>query len=133
MPLSPCGKVHALPVRVRGRVLIVDDEPLVRWSLASGLRAGGFDTVSAACGNEALAAACATPPPAAILIDLDMHDTDVQLLVGQILTLAPACRVLALTTLAPDAPGRAPWRDVTQIRKPFDLANVVRLVEQEIA
>jgi DNA-binding NtrC family response regulator len=133
MPPPPCGKIQPSPAKVRGRVLIVDDEALVRWSLASALGAGGFDTVSATSATEALLAAHAFPSPAAVLIDLDMHDTDVRLLVGQILELAPACHVLALTTSRPDAPERAQWRTFTQIRKPFDLAHVVRLVQQTVA
>ena len=36
-------------------VLIVDDEPLVRMTLADMLRLGGFDVLEAATGGQALA------------------------------------------------------------------------------
>ena len=133
MPSSTCGIVHIAPAKSRGRVLIVDDEPLVRWSLASALRAAGFDPTSASCGAEAVAFARTPPGPAVVLIDLELYDTDARVLVDQIRAAAPACRVLALTTSGPEVAVLPPWLAVTLIRKPFDLADVVRLIEREIA
>jgi len=43
MPSSSGGIVRIDYGETRGRVLIVDDEPLVRWALVTGLRAAGFD------------------------------------------------------------------------------------------
>jgi hypothetical protein len=43
------------------------------------------------------------------------------------------CRVLALTTSGPEVTVGPPWLAITLIRKPFDLADVVRLVEREFA
>jgi len=39
----------------RGRILVVDDSPIVRKIVAAGLREGGFATVEAKDGSEALA------------------------------------------------------------------------------
>ncbi len=36
------------------RILVVDDNPLIRWSLDRSLAARGHTVTSAACGNEAL-------------------------------------------------------------------------------
>jgi DNA-binding NtrC family response regulator len=133
MPSPATGIVHVAGGKTRARVLIVDDEPLVRWSLASALLVAGFDPVTASCGAEAAALACARPAPEVILVDLELYDTDARVLVDQIRAVAPACRVLALTTSGAEVAVRPPWLAVTFIRKPFDLADVVRLVEREVA
>ena len=36
------------------KVLIVDDEHLIRWSLGKGLRSAGYEAIQAASGEEAL-------------------------------------------------------------------------------
>jgi two-component system KDP operon response regulator KdpE len=133
MQSSRCEIVPVARVNSRGRVLIVDDEPLIRWSLAAALRAAGFDPVAASSGAEAMTLAAVRPAPAAVLIDLELYDTDCRLLVEQITAFAPGCRVLALTTSGPDVARQSPWFTVPFIRKPFDLGDVVRLIEREIA
>ncbi|MGE3628852.1 MAG: response regulator [Sandaracinaceae bacterium] len=56
-----------------GRVLVVDDQELVRRSLGRLLKAAGHEVSYAADGEEALAAFTAsTPRPDVILMDLDM-------------------------------------------------------------
>jgi CheY-like chemotaxis protein len=133
MPPFPCEILQAPREIVRVRVLIVDDEPLVRWALASALRARGFDTATASCAAEALAEACTGRPPAIVLIDLELYGTDSRALAEQIRATAPGCRIVALSTSGLEAPAAAPWSGVTLIRKPFDLPDVIRLVERELA
>lgn len=133
MPSSTCGIVHIATAKSRGRVLIVDDEPLVRWSLASALRTAGFDPVTTSCGAEALVLAYGRPAPAMVLIDAQLYDTDALVLIGQVMAAAPGCHILALTTAGPEAAVRPRWSGITFVRKPFDLAEVVRLVESEVA
>ena len=133
MPLTRCEKVPVARAEFRTRVLIVDDEPLVRWSLAAGLRVAGFDAVTAACGAEAVALAYGRPAPAVVLIDAQLYDTDAIVLIDRLIAAAPGCRILALTTAGPDAAVRPCWAGITLVRKPFDLADVVRLVERAVA
>ncbi|HVU74741.1 MAG TPA: response regulator [Mycobacteriales bacterium] len=57
------------------RVLVVDDEPPLRRTLAIGLRARGYDVDTAADGRDALATAHATPPDL-VLLDLGLPDLD---------------------------------------------------------
>jgi DNA-binding NtrC family response regulator len=132
-PSSTCGIIHIASANSRGRVLIVDDEPLVRWSLAAALNAAGFEAVTAACGTDAVARVGAGPAVAVVIIDLELYATDCLALVDSILAASPACRVLALTTAGTETPMRASWTAVPHIRKPFDVADVVRLVETELA
>jgi CheY-like chemotaxis protein len=53
-------------------VLIVEDRPDTRWSLAMLLEAYGFRFVEAADGQEALDYLHTHPPPGLILLDLAM-------------------------------------------------------------
>ncbi len=48
-------------------ILVVEDEPAQREVLAYNIRAEGFDVVTAAAGDEALAAVRETPPDVIVL------------------------------------------------------------------
>ena len=135
MTPSPTREIVRIDcAETRGRVLIVDDEALVRWALATALRAAGFAAVTASCGADAVLLAEHRPAPDAVLIDLELYNTDCIVLVEQILAAAPGCRVLVLTTSGPEVKPRAAasWASFPLIRKPFDLTEVVRLVEGAI-
>jgi DNA-binding response OmpR family regulator len=56
-------------------VLVVDDEPAIREALERALRLEGFAVRTAANGAEALGA-IAAEPPAAIVLDVVLPDTD---------------------------------------------------------
>jgi two-component system, OmpR family, response regulator len=57
------------------RLLVVDDEPVVRELLSAGLRFAGFAVTSAATGGEAVAAATREPPDL-IVLDVMLPDLD---------------------------------------------------------
>ena len=48
------------------RVLVVDDEKLIRWSVAERLQRSGYEVLSAESGEQALEMVAANPPAAAI-------------------------------------------------------------------
>ena len=52
-----------------GLVLVVDDEPQILRALTTNLRGAGYDVVTAATGEDALAQA-ATRAPDAVILDL---------------------------------------------------------------
>lgn len=56
-------------------VLVVDDEPQIRRTLATNLRARSFEVILASSGEEALALAAARPPDVVIL-DLGLPGID---------------------------------------------------------
>jgi DNA-binding NtrC family response regulator len=117
--------------KFRARVLIVDDEPLVCWSLAAGLRLAGFDAVTAVNGAEALALARLPPHPAVVLLDTRLSPGEGTALLRELRMAAPACRLLWLTTEGQNA--RVPAADgITVITKPFDLSDVVRIVSDAV-
>ncbi len=57
------GEYPHLRKKSATRVLVVDDEPLVRWSIAETLRDRGYDIVEASDARGALAAIQAIRPP----------------------------------------------------------------------
>ena len=55
------------------KILVVDDEKMIRWSLGEALRGWGFEPIEAATASAALAAFEADPP-AAVLLDINLPD-----------------------------------------------------------
>jgi DNA-binding NtrC family response regulator len=132
MPSSRCGKVPTTRAKLRARVLIIDDELLVRWSLSTGLRLAGFDTVTASSSAEALTLAHQTPQPDIVLLDSRLYDSDPAVLLEDLRLAAPRCRFVVLTTSGHEMPV-PPWDGITIITKPFDLVEVVRVVAAKVA
>lgn len=55
------------------KILVVDDEKMIRWSLGEALRGWGFEPIEAETANAAMAAFDAELP-AAILLDINLPD-----------------------------------------------------------
>ena len=116
------------------RVLIVDDQALVRRGFRMILAAAGIDVVGeAADGDEAVAAARELRPDV-VLMDIRMPNVDGLEATRRILRLQPECRVVMLTTFDLDryvysalAAGASGFllKDVT----PEHLVAAVRLVD----
>jgi DNA-binding response OmpR family regulator len=115
---------------IPSRVLVIDDEPLIRWALSVGLKAAGFDAVAAANAAEARRIARGWPPPSVILLDL--HQDDCTSLLGEMRAAAPTCHVLVLGTCC-DGARNPRWQGLEIIPKPFDLADVINRVRQALA
>lgn len=125
-----CGKSHARLAKIPPRVLVVDDEPLVRWSLAAGLRAAGFEAVPVSDAAEALDLARGSAPDV-VLFDIRLWNTDPGRLLADLREAAPACRFLILAVTGQEIP-YARFAGVDVIRKPYDLHDVVRTVEAAV-
>src|SRR5437762_8367028 len=67
------GKKDKALKNYKERILVVDDEKMIRWSLTEALRGWAFDPVEAATAAEALAAFEAEMP-AAVLLDINLPD-----------------------------------------------------------
>jgi DNA-binding NtrC family response regulator len=122
----------APPAKIPARVLVIDDEPLVRWALAASLTAAGYDVLTATTGEEACQLAAQMPNPAVVLLDLRPRDTHGRALFDEIRRRAPQCRLLVLTTERRDDASPA-WLGAQVIEKPFDLVDVVRLVSEAMS
>ena len=77
-------------------VLIVDDDPAVRESLAAVIEAFGFRTCTAANGREGLAAVAAEAP-SAIITDLHMPEMDGFELMSALRDTRSAIPIIAIT------------------------------------
>jgi DNA-binding NtrC family response regulator len=117
-------------------VLVVDDEALIRWSVAESLAAAGFDVAEAGTARDALAhfggpggSTCV------VLLDLRLPDSDDLGLLRRIRQLAPACRVILMTAhgtrdILDEAIREGAWG---VLGKPFDMSRVVSLVQEAAA
>ena len=111
-------------------ILVVDDEPLIRWAIREGLEEAGYAVVEAGTATEALARVSEGGPFSVALLDLRLPDCDDLTLLRSLRDTAPACRVIMMTahgtaeTLA-DAIGAGAFGTVA---KPFDLSSVVGIV-----
>ena len=81
------------------KLLVVDDERLIRWSLEQTLAKGGYEVSSVATG-EAAVAVVREDPPDLILLDLKLPDTDGLEVLRQVRELNPHVQVLIMTAYA---------------------------------
>ncbi|GAA4201938.1 response regulator transcription factor [Microbispora amethystogenes] len=120
------------------RLLVVDDEPVVRELLAATLRFAGYTVTSAATGSQALEAAGAEPPDL-VLLDVMLPDMDGFEVIRRLRDRP--------RPLSGDRPGQVPVlfltaRDTTQdkinglrlggddyVTKPFDLEELLARIE----
>lgn len=113
------------------RVLVVDDEPLIRWSIAETLKAYGTTVLEAESGAGALRALHESSPSVdAIVLDYRLPDTNSLSLLARIRHLAPRTPVILMTAfstpeLVEDALRLGAY-DVMD--KPFDLNELETVV-----
>ncbi len=128
------SSTQAEKIRTR-RVLVVDDELLIRWSLNQGLAKAGFEVLEAEDARGALARfAPGAPGIDAVVLDLRLPDSADLGLLRQIRDLAPAVPVIMMTAYGTaetteDALELGAWHVVS---KPFDVHRVVGLVEDAL-
>jgi DNA-binding NtrC family response regulator len=129
MPSAPRGKTPPVRVEIPTRVLVVDDESLIRWSICTALAAEGFDPVPAADPADAQRILGQWPPPRVAILDRRYSNGDAHDLRALIRTVYPDCRFLIMTTAEGGMSngGSASGR-VEVVEKPFDLARIVQLV-----
>jgi DNA-binding response OmpR family regulator len=115
------------------RVLVVDDEGLLRWSLAETLVDAGYQVVQAANGCDARAAMANEQHLIdAMLVDLKLPDTDGLQLVREARRRCLTCPIIVMTAYASDDTLESAIAAGAQgvVAKPFDLRDMLRLVHQ---
>jgi DNA-binding NtrC family response regulator len=113
-------------------VLVVDDEPLIRWAVREGLEGAGYAVIEAGSAREAMQCLGDAASQASVaLLDLKLPDSDDLSLLRRVLTAAPECRVIMMTAHGtPELLTEAVKAGaIATVAKPFDLPRVVGLVQ----
>jgi two-component system, NtrC family, response regulator AtoC len=113
-------------------VLVVDDEQLIRWSLAERMRAEGYDVVEAATGQEALDHA--REGVDLVLLDYKLPDLDGVTVLRRLKELDPDALVILLTAYASVETAVEAMKEGAFhfANKPFDLEDVAFLVARAL-
>ncbi len=124
---------HSPPLQGTGRhrVLVVDDEPLIRWSISETLQQEGYEVAEARDAHSALAAISqAHRPFAVVVLDVRLPDsTDLSLL--EQLNRTISARIVLITAhgtaeLTREAHARGAF---SVIDKPFGMDLIARMVD----
>ena len=109
-------------------VLIVDDEPLIRWSLRAHLEQAGYAVIDAETGRQALDRV--GEQIALALVDLRLPDTDGLQLILEIKRKLPNCRIILMTAYgSPEVAQEARESGAYEVLdKPFDLKHLTATV-----
>jgi DNA-binding NtrC family response regulator len=113
-------------------ILVVDDEPLIRWAIREVLEDAGYAVVEAGTAKEAVGHMNGSGPFAVALLDLRLPDCDDLTLLRRVRREAPQCQVVLMTAhgtseVMAEAIGAGAFRAVS---KPFDLSRVVGIVRE---
>jgi two-component system response regulator AtoC len=111
-------------------VLVVDDEPLIRWSLAETLKQSGHAVVEAGDAASAMRSVSSEEPFDVVLLDYRLPDSNDLNLLASIRTLAPASVVIMMTAFGtPEVlTGALKLGAYRVIPKPFEVHEVAALV-----
>lgn len=130
---NPAGNIPRVPEKSRGlKVLIVDDEPLIRWSLAETLSESGHRVTEASDGASALRLLDTDESPDVIVLDYRLPDSSDLSLLTSIRQHVPGAAVIMMTAFgAPEMTCQAlslgVWRVVS---KPFEVHEMANFVNQ---
>src|SRR2546430_8266769 len=84
-------------VKNLGCVLVIDDEPLVRWSVAETLADAGYDVIEADDGASAIQVCSACARPDVVLLDLSLPDSTDLGLLASLRRLSPGTPIVIIT------------------------------------
>jgi DNA-binding NtrC family response regulator len=119
----------------RLRVLIVDDEPLIRWSISETLTETGHAVSEACDARETLQRLGDNPAPDVILLDYRLPDSDDLKLLETIRKVAPGSRVVLMTAFSTPAVQACALElgAFRVVSKPFEMSDLTPLVQQAYA
>src|SRR5688572_17027497 len=121
---------HMLKNSPRLRVLVVDDEPLIRWSLSETLEQSGHTVTEAGDADGAIRLVSAGEPFDVVLLDYRLPDSNDLNLLATIRKLAPAAAVIMMTAFGTSEvlTGALKLGAYQVISKPFEVQEVASLV-----
>ena len=129
---EPAGNFERTAKFPAPRVLVVDDEPLIRWSVSESLSDLGFDVETAADAASALKIVTTAPASfQVIVLDLRLPDMQDLSLLGTLRQLVPGARLILMTAFgSTDIIAQAYALGAEVLSKPFELGELHRLVTQ---
>ncbi|HVQ27828.1 MAG TPA: response regulator [Planctomycetota bacterium] len=115
-------------------ILVIDDDSLVRWSLAQHLTRRGYRVAAAGSAAEALALVRAVPRPQVVVLDLKLPDMDGLALLEVLRREAAPCPIIVLSAhLTPEVTVEALAKGATFVaEKPFQLDTLCALVQRAL-
>lgn len=127
---SAAGNISSAGEKLARHILVVDDEPLILWSVTESLSELGFDVEEAADAASALRAIMtAATPFEVVVLDLRLPDMDDLSLLSTIRHMRPATAVILMTAFStPEIVAEAQALGAGVIDKPFELDDLRRLV-----
>jgi DNA-binding response OmpR family regulator len=131
-PGNSSHETEKSPIR---RILVVDDESLIRWCVAESLGAHGYAVTEASDGDAALAAAADGGPFDAVLLDFRLPDSNDLALLARLRSLVPRAQLILMT--AHGSPelrqGALELGADRVIDKPFQIDDLAALVDRNRA
>ncbi len=115
------------------RVLIVDDEPLIRWSLSATLTDRGYGVMEAGDGRGAVEALKDTPRPIdVIMLDYRLPDSNSLQLLATIRAMSPRSSVVLMTAYGTPQLAAEALRlgAFCVVSKPLEMQEVADLVSR---
>lgn len=115
------------------RILVIDDEALIRWSIVQTLSDSGHQTVEAVDGAAAIRAVSEVSPPFDVaLLDFRLPDSNDLTLLSRLRRLAPKTQVILMTAHGtPEVVQGALDLGVFRVvGKPLEMTEVEALVSQ---
>jgi DNA-binding NtrC family response regulator len=118
------------------RILVVDDEPLVRWAIAETLGHFGYDVAEASDAESTVRALFeAENPPDVVLLDLRLPDCSDLKLLQTVRRVAPRAAVILMTAF-----GTRELRDealrcgaAAVLDKPFDVEDLDAIITRTLS
>ncbi len=114
----------------RFKVLVVDDDPLVRWSVSETLAERGFEVAEAPDATSALRV-LSQGGVEVVLLDLRLPDSDDLRVLAAMRQLKPSTAVILMTSFGDPELVEAARRlgAFETVDKPFEIGDIVPLVE----
>ena len=116
------------------RVLVVDDEPLIRWAIAETLGQEGHQVTEAGDAAGAIQALSTRPAPDVVLLDLRLPDANDLALLATVRRLAPSAAVVMMTAVgdAETIAGAGALGASRVVGKPIDMRDLETIVRTAI-
>ena len=123
---------HHVEISPKLRVLVVDDEPLIRWSVAETLEQAGHTVAEASDAASAVRAVEGDDPFDVVVLDYRLPDSNDLRLLKAIRGASPAPAVVMMTAFgAPEiASGAHALGAYCVVPKPFEVHDLAGLVLQ---